>query len=134
MAWSYSGDPSTSSCDAVRFLIGDTVTSDPLLQNEEIEYMIAQHSNIYLAAAFCCDAIEASFSRLADTEMGELSVKASQRAIAYAKLAAKLRKSAMGASKPHASSVYTAEKEAIADDTSIVQGTFKKGMHDYRGE
>jgi hypothetical protein len=33
MTWSYSGDPSSSSTDAVRFLVGDTDTNDQLISN-----------------------------------------------------------------------------------------------------
>ena len=40
MTWSYSGDPSTSELDEYRFLIGDTNPSEPLLQNEEITYVL----------------------------------------------------------------------------------------------
>lgn len=38
MSWSYSGDPSDSPLDAVRFYLQDTSEDEPLMQNEEIEY------------------------------------------------------------------------------------------------
>lgn len=40
MAFSYSGDPSKSAVDAARFLIGDTDKSMPIMQDEEIQYII----------------------------------------------------------------------------------------------
>lgn len=41
MSWSYSGDPASSQLDECRFLIGDTNEESPILQDEEIEYIIA---------------------------------------------------------------------------------------------
>lgn len=40
MSFTYSGNPETSTLDAVRFMIGDTNPCDPLLQDEEINYLI----------------------------------------------------------------------------------------------
>ena len=40
MSWSYSGDPSSSQLDECRFLIGDTDEASPILQDEEIKYII----------------------------------------------------------------------------------------------
>ena len=45
MSFTYSGNPETSTLDAVRFMIGDTNPCDPLLQDEEINYLIGQHAN-----------------------------------------------------------------------------------------
>lgn len=40
MSFSYSGDPSASSLDEARFLIGDTNSDSPIMQDEEIQYII----------------------------------------------------------------------------------------------
>lgn len=40
MSYSYSGDPSASALDAARFLIGDTDANAPIMQDEEIQYII----------------------------------------------------------------------------------------------
>lgn len=40
MSFSYSGDPSNSEIDAVRFKLGDTSPVQPLLQDEEIQYLV----------------------------------------------------------------------------------------------
>jgi hypothetical protein len=40
MSVSYSGDPSASAVDAARFLIGDTDVNAPIMQDEEIQYII----------------------------------------------------------------------------------------------
>lgn len=40
MSFSYSADPSASPLDEARFLIGDTDSSNPIMQDEEIQYII----------------------------------------------------------------------------------------------
>lgn len=42
MSWSYSGNPSDTEKDMCRFLISDTDESAPILQDEEIQYIIEQ--------------------------------------------------------------------------------------------
>lgn len=88
MTWSYSGDPASSTKDAVRFLIGDTDTNDQLLSDEEIEYTIAVTGNVYESAHDCSYAIAASFSRMATSKsVGDLSLSYSDRAAAFYKVA-----------------------------------------------
>lgn len=45
MSWTYSGDPSSSKIDECRFLIGDTNKSAPIMQDEEIRYLISKAGN-----------------------------------------------------------------------------------------
>lgn len=40
MSFKYSGDPSKSELDAARFLIGDTNEGAPIMQDEEIKYIM----------------------------------------------------------------------------------------------
>ena len=42
MSFKYSGDPSSSKLDECRFLLGDTDEKNPILQDEEINYIISQ--------------------------------------------------------------------------------------------
>ena len=93
----YSGDPSTSDDDAVRFLIGDTGPVAPattpvfLLFNEEIAYLLTQYPGILSAAAAGADALCAKFSRQVDELTGDLQRKCSQKSKQYGMLADKLR-------------------------------------------
>lgn len=41
MSFSYSGDPTSSDLDECRFLLGDTDSENPILQDEEIAYLIS---------------------------------------------------------------------------------------------
>lgn len=40
MAWTYTGNPASSDKDKYRFLISDTDENDPILQDEEIQYVV----------------------------------------------------------------------------------------------
>lgn len=45
MSWTYSGDPSSSDLDKCRFLISDTDESNPIMQDEEIQFLIESAKN-----------------------------------------------------------------------------------------
>lgn len=95
MAWTYSGNPSSSLLDEVRFLIGDTDSTFPLLQDEEIQYTLTENSdNKYLAAADSCDAIASKFAVEVDNEVADTMSKDGDLYSHYTRLADKLRKKA----------------------------------------
>lgn len=95
MSWSYSGDPNTSDLDRVRFTIGDTIESEPLLQDEEINYLIGVYG-VYGAAQYACVSLMSRFSREVDYTIGPESVKAGQRWQHYKDLLDKLRADNIG--------------------------------------
>lgn len=43
MSWTYSGNPATSARDSLRFLIGDTNINEPIMQDEELDYLITEY-------------------------------------------------------------------------------------------
>ena len=92
MSWSYSGDPTSSPMDALRFEVGDTDINNPMLQNEELSYMLGQSQTILHAAVYACEVLSRKFAVLADMRIGPTSISASQRAEAFAKRAMELRK------------------------------------------
>ena len=94
MSWTYNvADLSTNSLYEIRFIIGDTISSDPILQDEEIQSVLTQFGSVRSAAIECCERISSLYARQADYDLGPHSVKASQRSIRYEKLATKLRNS-----------------------------------------
>lgn len=97
MAWSY--DPTdlntttaTGRRNSVRLLVGDTDTTDQLVQNEEITFGLSQtNDNIYYAASWVCRVVAAKFSRMVDTTLdGALSSKYSTRAKQFQQLATQI--------------------------------------------
>lgn len=94
--WNYSGDPGASPIDEVHFLAGDTNSADPLLQDEEINLLLALYPKpldrpAYLAAAAACDAIAAKFARKMNGAVGPLSNQAEQQYLHYVQMAQQYR-------------------------------------------
>ena len=90
MSWSYdvsdlNTTTSSGRLNSVRLLVGDTDTSDQLVQNEEITFALAQvGDNVYYAGSWICKAIAAKFSRVVDTQLdGALSARYSDRVKQY---------------------------------------------------
>ena len=132
MAFTYTSDPENSTRAAVRLLTGDTVSTDALLQDSEVDYFLSLYGNSpYPAAAAACDAISSKYARQADTTNGRLSVKASQRSEAYAKKAKELRRDTLLAADVFAGGLTITGKNDLADDTDAVQPAFSVGMDDY---
>jgi hypothetical protein len=94
MSWSYSGDPASSTRDLVRFLLRDTDSSDQLLTNEELDYLVATWGNGYEAARAGALVLASKFTRQADLSksVGDLSISESYggRANEYRELAQSL--------------------------------------------
>jgi hypothetical protein len=128
MAWTYTGNPSSSAESGIRFEIGDTDSLDPLLTDEEITYAISQEASIDGIKARCFEAIAAKFAREADKGIGQTRVSASQRSDHYEALAKKFRQRASGHAIPVAGGITI---ESVVDIGSIyLQPIFSKNMHD----
>jgi len=68
MTWTYTFDPTSSPKDTVRFLIGDVVEANPLLQDEEIYFSLNEvNMEPYRAAANSCANLAAQFTGLAQS-------------------------------------------------------------------
>jgi hypothetical protein len=135
MSWSYSGDPSLSSRDKVRFLIGDTDDTDEQLQDEEIDAMLADNSSEpYAAAIACAYVLAAKYSRRADRSVGDLSISYNQIGDSYRKLATQLKSQAATSSagfKPYAGGISISDKEVDEENDDLKRPNFKLGMHDF---
>lgn len=123
MTWTYSGNPSASDLDAVRFAIGDTDSRDPILQDEEINYLLTVKVSINNAAYEACNRIVAKFSRMADQTVGPVQTNYSQLVKHYKALANDLRVNANSNAIPYAG--------GICDDLKQMPPAFKKGIMDY---
>ena len=132
MTWSYSGDPASSNLNAVRFLIGDTDTTNQLVSNEEITFMLVQwNQNTYIAASNAAYSLSAKYSGKSDfsRSVGDLSLSTQygQQAERYGSLAKRLAVQA-SAGNPPSPTVYL-------DDESNVFGPeiFSIGMDENNG-
>ena len=84
MTFTYSGDPTTSNRNKVRYLINDTTSTDALFSDEELDYLITEWgTNIYEICRAACEVLVSRFSRLADStskSVGDISVSESYTA------------------------------------------------------
>lgn len=97
--WTYSGDPTDSAKDEVRFLIGDTDSSTQLISDEEINYLVGIHPAVvgsanYLAAAAAARAVAGKYTGAVSKQVGSLRINLAERASQYAELAKSLEEAA----------------------------------------
>lgn len=128
-AWTYSADPLSSDRDMVRFEVGDTDSTRPLVLDTEIAYALAQEGNPLYAAAAICSALAAKFSREADRTMGRTSVSASQRAVAYRAQVKELRRRALAFAAPRIRDTAS-DRETQATDTETLKPAFTRELHE----
>jgi hypothetical protein len=131
MSWTYSFDPTASTKDAIRFLVGDTVSTDPLVSDEEIAFSIAQEGSTYYAAAAVCKAIAGKFARSVQKSDGTLSIMSQQRYEQYLKLADTLRaRGRLDIQAPFVGGIDQAEHDSNEQNygESLVTPFFRKDM------
>ena len=116
--------------NAVRFLVGDTDSTDVQVQDDEITFALAQSSdNVYEAGAYCCRAIAAKYSRRVDTELdGALSASYSDLHSHYMALAENLeaeskKQSGLGIK---AGGLSKADISVVRQDTDRVPPSFRR--------
>lgn len=110
MSWSY--DPTvlaTSEVMQVRFILGDTVAAAPLLQDEEIEFALAQSTSVKRASLMCLTAILQKVANSAvNFRLGPYSEDHTQRLTALRQLQATLEKELSGYGVPVSNAPLTA--------------------------
>lgn len=133
--WSYSGNPATSAMDKVRFLIGDTNSSDQHISDEEINAMLADNANdAYSTAIACTEALISKFSRYVTKSIGDLSISYGEIVSNYRSLLGDLRRKAtIALCTPYAGGISVSDKEIDEGDSDRVKPAFTIGMHDSEG-
>ena len=129
MAWTYSGDPTASDRDAVRFEIGDTNTNDQQLTDAEIDYALAQRGSVIQAAIYCAERLISLYSRYVAQSVGAVNVQYNQRIDHYKGLIARLRLRG-GKVTPFIGGQSLAGKIAADEDSDRNAPKFKRGMLD----
>lgn len=133
MTWTYV-DPNNNDRDKVRFLIGDTDSTEPLLSDEEIAFTIAEAGgSVYQGGHDACYAISAKFSRMAQSKsVGDLSLSYADRAGAYAAQAKRLQELGARREPP---SIWVAPGSLVRADNRTDSGSngteFWTGQMDY---
>lgn len=138
MTTTYSGNPSTTPKDAVRFLVQDTdmVTAGAVrLQDEEINWVLTQQTNVFLAAAECCDIIAAYWAKIQNTRIGPLNIQRGQAVPFYQALAESLRRTAQrwSGAQPVFYPVNDTNYQNTNNGNGGPQHIFCVGMDDFPG-
>ena len=127
---SYSGNPSASDLDYVRFLIGDTDTTSEQLSDDEINALVTMYGSAINAASYAADSLYAKYARKVNKKIGDLSIDYSDLAKHYKDLATTLRRQAsIRLAAPYAGGISKTTKEANEVDTDLVKPSFTKDMH-----
>lgn len=95
MTWTYSSTALSTDLAKVRLQIGDTDTNDQLMTDEEINRYLDVETNLTLAAAKCCEALEAKYARQFSFGADGANYNLDQKMKHFGDLAIKLRKLAV---------------------------------------
>lgn len=133
ISWSY--NPAQLSANTVyqtRFLIGDTLSNDQQLSDEEIKFSLSLRSSIWGAAATCLRNLSAQYSRLADSVQRDLRVVYSAKSKAYALRAAEFEtmSNARGGFAGYCGGISIADKTAQEENSDRVPPNFGIGITD----
>jgi hypothetical protein len=130
--FSYTGDPSSSDKDAVRFWISDKAAPWKLA-DEEITYTLARFTNPMLAAAQCARSIAASYANKPTKRVGDLSISWGELATNYANLAAQLQSQGETFGlRPYAGGISRSDMLTVASNHDRVKPAFREGQFNNR--
>jgi hypothetical protein len=156
MTWTYDAEPfvdvftgppyasTQDTRDSVRFLIGDTNSADPQLQDSEVDGLNNLNTsftslgaqdgptNIFQAAVTACVALSARYTRMANKTVGDTSIEYQAIAQSYRDLQPQIM--AMAARYdvpvPYAGGQSISEMENDRMDGDLPQSQFSIGMDD----
>lgn len=144
MSWTYDASglgTSTASerLNTVRFLVGDTDSTDQQTQDEEITFCLTQvGDNVYYAASFVAETLSAKYSRFVTTKLdGALTSEYSDLSKHYRLLAISLKQQGQRYSGTALGISYGGLKvsdiDAIREDTDRVTPTFRRDRFRFPG-
>lgn len=137
MTWTYSGDPSSSDLDTIRFLVGDTETTEQKISNEEIDYLIDEwDADVYEAASAAALHLSNTAASWLTYSADGSSLSLSEAQDKYARLAERLQaqKNRKLRAAPYVGGMEVGDVHAHDQDVSVVHTDFGTGMHDNRRE
>ena len=131
MSFSYSGDPSASDKDAVRFLIRDTVAATKEFEDEEIAYMLTTKGSVKGATLLALKTLAAKYATAVDKAVGDLRLSLSQKYDHYLSLIKQYEAEVMMVAIPFAGGISQASKEVYENDSDRIRPRFTKDLHEY---
>lgn len=137
LTWSYEGYPSDNLKDEVRFLLRDTDSTDQLLSDEEIYYLLTIFPNPIASAAMGCESLSGKYARDAtDKTVGDLKINLTEKSKAFRDQASRLwilSKQYRGQPQVYAGGISKADKQTQVNNSDRVKPEFYKHMNDFPG-
>lgn len=145
MTWTWGNAPGLTTAatrrDAIRSLIGDTVTTNQLQTDEQLAFYLtftdgSTFLGIRLAAAMAAEAIAGLYSQKADSlTIGRTKVDYQEAAARFLALAASLKKAAAaaGGGGIYMGGISVADNLAHAENSDVVQPQSYTGRDSYPG-
>jgi len=132
--YTYSGDPSTSPMDAVRFWLSDVGPTKWYKANEEINFVLGLDPNPFVAAAYIARSIAASLASNVNRRIGDLSINAGDAVKAWIALANDMdAKALLGVTAmPYAGGISHSDVEQVASNCDRVKPPFREKQFDHR--
>lgn len=133
MAFTYTGNPSNSQLEMVRFLLQDIDPADYVLKDAEITALLTTWNNTYLAASHGAEIISAYFGKQATSKsVGDLSLSYAGKSTDYHTLATHLYEMFQRLYPPTPWAAANATKATVDRDTSDPHTDFYTGIDDNR--
>jgi len=133
----YSGDPSSSFYDAVRFLLGDTDPTNELIKDAEIAFLQTLYGASATAtriAAYAARMLGHKYAHCATQSIGRVSVSWGELANQMMALALDLETRCGLDAMPYAGGISQEDVQSELDDTDRPAYVFNIGMHDQDAE
>ena len=131
MSFSYTGNPSSSDKDAVRFHIRDTVAATKEFEDEEILYMLSTKGSVRGAVVLALKTLAAKYATAVDKAVGDLRLSLSQKHAQYMALIGEFEAEVAMVAIPFAGGISRASKDTYEDDSDRVKPRFTKTVNDY---
>lgn len=126
--YTYTGDPSASTVEEIRYKIGDTgADGDWFLSDEEINYTYSKNPGVLSASMACVNAILAKVARYREEVTGDVVVKWQHVYANYTKLKGELyRESCLESTGIFAGGITVSGKAEVDNDTDRVDPMFTR--------
>ena len=125
-------NPSASSKDAVRFLIRDTDTTVALVTDEEIEWLLTQEANVYMAAYAAAQTAVTTAARKGRKKIGNLEIS-DAGGEGYQTVIARLLQRGQSHQTVEAGGISADDKRALRDDSDWIDPAFSSKQFDTPG-
>lgn len=118
----------------VRMLLGDVTSSGHKVEDESIEWALAEETNVYEAAALMADTLSAKYAASGSSRtIGELSLSGAQLSTQYSNLAVQLRARRRRGAVPLAWGWSSSDDEELESDSDRKPIISKIGGMDHYG-